>query len=103
MWAIVRHENSEVYHTVLGDWRKAYEDLMPKDQQMLPSCVLVDNSNAEINASRSACTRVFMINKLLPGYCSTYCPCIYCPEDIMWFWQACNNHFELPTLMILLY
>jgi hypothetical protein len=65
VWALVSHETSEVYVTVLGDWRRACESLMPADEQLLPSCVLVDNSNAEINASRSAYIRVFVMNKLL--------------------------------------
>jgi hypothetical protein len=53
--------------TVLGDWRRACEQLMPAEQQLLPSCVLVGRSNAEMNAFRSTCIRVVAMNK----HCNT--------------------------------
>jgi hypothetical protein len=67
---------------------------MPVHGQPLPSCVLVDNSNAEINASRSAYIRVFVMNKLLQDRCSKHCPCIY-RQNAPFFLSGRQHSFQV--------
>jgi hypothetical protein len=50
--AVVRHKSSEVYQTLLGDLKTACKGLLPPGRAFKPSCMLVDNSDAAINASR---------------------------------------------------
>jgi hypothetical protein len=56
VWALVRHETTEVYSTILGDLKDACDGILQLRQKecLQPSCVLVDNSNAEIGAARCA-------------------------------------------------
>jgi hypothetical protein len=57
LWAIVRHETTDVYSVLLGDLKSACEAQMPADAEWKPSCCLVDNSDAEINAARCVHTQ----------------------------------------------
>jgi hypothetical protein len=52
LWAVVRHESSKVYQILLDDLKTACQGLIPPGRVFKPSCILVDNSDAEINASR---------------------------------------------------
>jgi hypothetical protein len=52
LWAMARHKRSDVYQTLLGDLKTACEGFMPTGRAFKPSCILVDNSDAEINPSR---------------------------------------------------
>lgn len=66
IWAIVRHETSAVFTRILSDLKAACEAIMPGGAEFRPSCTLVDNSDAEINAARyasatAACTLVYYI------------------------------------------
>jgi hypothetical protein len=58
VWALLRHETTltEVYSTILGDLKDACDGILQLRQKecLQPSCVLVDNSNAEISAARCA-------------------------------------------------
>jgi hypothetical protein len=56
VWALVRQETKEVYSTILGDLKSACDGILNLQQKdgLKPSCVLVDNSNAEISAVKCA-------------------------------------------------
>jgi hypothetical protein len=56
VWALVRHETAQVYSTILGDLKDACDGILQLQHKecLRPSCVLVDNSNAEISAARCA-------------------------------------------------
>jgi hypothetical protein len=54
VWALVRHETTEVFSTILGDLKAACDAILQlqRGDGLQPSCILVENSNAEISAAR---------------------------------------------------
>jgi hypothetical protein len=52
LWVVARNKSSKVYQTLLDDLKTACQGLIPPDRVFKPSCILVDSSDAEINASR---------------------------------------------------
>jgi hypothetical protein len=53
VWAFVRSKTAEVFKKILEDLKAACTAMLG-DRSFAPSCILVDNSNAEINAARCA-------------------------------------------------
>lgn len=53
-WAIMRRETTDRIAFVLQKVKQAMEEGQPEDYEWKPSCVLVDNSDAEIGAIRCA-------------------------------------------------
>ena len=53
-WAIMRGETTNRIAFVLQKVKQAMEEGQPEDFEWKPSCVLVDNSDAEIGAIRCA-------------------------------------------------
>jgi hypothetical protein len=53
VWAFVRSESTEVFMKILGDLEAACTALLGH-RTFSPSCILVDNSDADINAAMCA-------------------------------------------------
>jgi hypothetical protein len=51
VWAFVQSDSTEVFKKILGDLKAACTALLGH-RTFAPSCILVDNSDAEINAAR---------------------------------------------------
>jgi hypothetical protein len=73
---------------LLGDLKAACEALMPADAEWKPSCCLVDNSDAEINAARCVHTQFCASSRSQA--------CIILRSKLLvhttLFWMGCQMH-----------
>jgi hypothetical protein len=72
VWSLIRSESTAVYQKILGDLKAACNSLLPEGSSFAPSCILVDNSDAEISAARCAMSKYSIV---LNGNRATCCSC----------------------------
>jgi hypothetical protein len=72
VWSLIWSESTAVYQKILRDLKAACNSSLPEGSSFAPSCILVDNSDAEISAARCAMSKYSMV---LNEYRATCCSC----------------------------